>query len=140
MKRTKEELFEFYGLKPGDVILAKKNGKTSWLKLSESGYLIFLTEELGELKEEIGILPADLSHISYFDWEYYRKEELEKLGQKRCDATLCKKCPLNILHHTFEYTKQEQPTLYEVLDKLVKKKNKVYDVLKEQLDEFVKGE
>ena len=140
MKRTKEELFEFYGLKPGDVILVKRNGISNWLKLIESGYLIILTEELGELKEDNSMDPFNLSYISCFNWEYYRKEELEKLGQKRCDATLCEKCPLNILHHTFEYTKQEQPTLYEVLDKLVKKSNKVYDVLKEQLDEFVKGE
>ena len=140
MKRTKEELLEFYGLKPGDVILAKRNGVENWLKVNESGYVILLTEEAGELKEDISTLPVSVSRISYFDWEYYRKEDLEKLGQKRCDATLCGKCPLNILHHTFEYTKQEQPTLYEVLDKLVHKKNKVYDILKEQLDEFVIGE
>ena len=140
MKITREELLKLYGLKPGDVILVKRNGIENWFKVSESGYLIFLTEELGELKEMNGMNPVDLSYISYFNWEYYRKEDLEKLGQKRCDAALCGKCPLNILHHTFEYTKQEQPTLYEVLDKIVHKSNKVYDVLKEQLDEFVEGE
>lgn len=140
MKIAKEELLKLYGLKPGDIILAKKNGIEKWLKVSESGYLIYLIEEFGELKEAPGTLPVDLSYISYFNWEYYKKEDLEQLGQKRCDATLCGKCPLNILHHTFEYTKQEQPTLYEVLDKLVHKKNKVYDILKEQLDEFVVGD
>lgn len=139
MKRTKEELFEFYGLKPGDIILTKKNLVKAWYKVTEFATLIPLNEKIEKSNDFFG-KSYDLSIITSLNWEYYRKKDLENLGQKRCDATLCATCPLNILHHTFEYTKQEQPTLYEVLDKLVKKSNKVYDILKEQLDELVEGE
>ena len=142
MKRTKEELLEFYGLKPGDVILTLKNGIKAWYKVTEFVTLIPLNEKLEKLDGTFG-KSYDLSIITSLNWEYYRKEDLEKLGQKRCDATLCATCPLNMLNHTYESRKQEQPTLYEVLEEVFKgspktEENKeVYSLLKSKLDRYI---
>lgn len=144
MKRTKEELLKFFELKDGDIILVtfpiEKNWTQSfWYKVD--GYELLHLDENFQI--DLSYEPSELIDLIYKDATYTKKEEMLNVGGQRCDATLCEKCPLNILHHTFEYTKQEQPTLYEVLEEVFKGSPKteenyeVYKLLKSQLDRYI---
>lgn len=144
MKRTREELLEFYGLKDGDIILVtfpiEKNWTQSfWFKV-DGIELIHLDNDL---RVDFSYDPKGIIDLIDDGVTYTRKEEMTREGDQRCDATLCEKCPLNMLHHAYNCKKQEQPTLYEVLEEVFKGSPKtednqeVYKLLKSKLDRYI---
>lgn len=108
MKKTNEELLEFFGLKVGDKV-----------KVDGYYYPFVIVEENGKISAK---RENSLSSWDYYDIgkltnvllknEYDFVKPKKKIGDIKCDEISCRKCPLRAIDCT-----AKGKTLYEALEK-----------------------
>ena len=120
MKKTNEELLQFFGLKVGDKV-----------KVSGYYYTFVIVEEDGEIfaKRENG-----LSSWNYYNtWTLtdvllncdYEIVKPKKIGEMKCSEMACKDCPLRTIDCDIN-----SRTLYDALEKYIEDLNSFDSSLK----------
>lgn len=113
MKKTNEELLQFFGLKVGDKVKVK--GYYYPFVIDEENGKIFAKREkflsswdyydIGKLTNIL------LNDEGDTDFEYEVVKPKKKIGEMKCDEMLCRKCPLRAID-----CDDEAKTLYEALE------------------------
>ena len=137
MKKTNEELLQFYGLKVGDKV-----------KVSGYYYTFVIVEENGKIfaKRENCLYSWDYTSV-LLNCEYEIVKHKKKIGELTCDEMLCRKCPLRAVDCDITSSR----TLYESLEKYIEDLNSFdsslkpfekafIDALKVELDKEVEVE
>ena len=138
MKKTNEELLQFFGLKIGDKI--KVDGYYHPFVIGEENGKIFAKREncLSSWDYyDVGTLTDVLLNC---DYEVIAPKK--KLGEMKCEEMLCKNCPLRAVNCDIDSS-----TLYEVLETYEKDLNSfstlkpfekaLFDAIKAELDKEV---
>jgi len=101
MKKTNEEILQFYGLKVGDKI-----------KVDGYCYPFVIVEENGKIftKRENCLSSCDYTSV-LLNCDYEIITPKKKVGELICDEMLCKKCPLRAI-----VCDANSKTLYEALE------------------------
>ena len=124
MKKTSNELLQFFGLKIGDKI--KIEGFINPFVIFEDSGIQYV-EETGKnwipisARKKWGII-AFIHELLGNEYEIIKPKK--KIGEMKCDEMLCRKCPLRAVDCDIDSS-----TLYEVLEKYEKDLN-FYNPLK----------
>ena len=135
MKKTNEQVLKFLGLQGGDKVRVEGYA-TYFVIVIEDGEIC--VEEISNYVDLWGFLNFTSMLIAGYDYEIITPKK--KIGDMKCEETLCKNCPLRAIDCDITSS-----TLYEVLEKYLNSFNvplKPYektfiDALKKELDKDV---